>query len=72
MPGNLTLVGFNANGWQRDRAWLTSAATRLFDWVRTGSLTVVHGGIWALEQAADAHRALESRATTGKVLLEVR
>lgn len=45
-------------------------ADDLFAWVADGSLTVRVGARYALRDAADAHRALEGRATTGKVLLE--
>jgi NADPH2:quinone reductase len=38
--------------------------------VKTGVLKIRIGGEWPLAQAADAQRALESRATTGKLLLE--
>lgn len=38
-------------------------------WVRDGRLDVRIGGRYALEDAARAHRDLESRATTGKLLL---
>lgn len=38
--------------------------------VRRGELGIRIGGRWPLERAADAHRALESRATTGKLLLD--
>lgn len=45
-------------------------ADDLFGWVADGSLEVRIGARFALRDAADAHRALEGRATTGKVLLE--
>lgn len=45
-------------------------ADDLFGWVADGSLEVRVGARYALRDAADAHRALEGRATTGKVLLE--
>ncbi len=35
----------------------------------TGGLRVTRGGVYPLSEAARAHRALESRATTGKPLL---
>jgi NADPH2:quinone reductase len=35
----------------------------------TGKLTGVIGQTYPLSQAADAHRAIEARQTTGKVLL---
>ncbi|WP_420492857.1 zinc-binding dehydrogenase [Kitasatospora camelliae] len=37
-----------------------------------GRLRPVIGRRFPLERAADAHRAIASRATTGKTLLEVR
>ena len=45
-------------------------ADDLFGWVADGSLRVRIGARYALRDAAEAHRALEGRATTGKVLLE--
>lgn len=44
----------------------------LFAWVVEGSLVVAIGGRFPLAQAADAHRALESRASTGKLVLTVK
>ncbi|UZN04982.1 quinone oxidoreductase family protein [Cellulomonas sp. S1-8] len=44
-------------------------ATELFTAVAAGALDVRVGATYPLADAADAHRALESRATTGKVLL---
>jgi NADPH2:quinone reductase len=41
----------------------------LFDAVRAGTLDVRIGATFPLAQAAEAHRALEGRRTTGKVLL---
>ncbi|TGO05820.1 quinone oxidoreductase family protein [Serinibacter arcticus] len=48
---------------------LSERADELFDAVRDGSLTVRIGATHPLEEAAGAHAALESRATTGKVVL---
>ena len=45
-------------------------ADDLFGWVLGGQLDVRIGARFALRDAADAHRALEGRATTGKVLLD--
>jgi NADPH2:quinone reductase len=41
----------------------------LFELARSGELKVPAGKIFPLERAADAHHALESRRTTGKVVL---
>jgi NADPH2:quinone reductase len=51
------------------RQELLSRANELFGWINSGDLQVRIGQTWPLEQAADAHRALHARATTGKTLL---
>jgi NADPH2:quinone reductase len=51
------------------RAELLSRAHDLFEMVGSGQLRVRIGGTFPLAKAADAHRALTGRATTGKVLL---
>lgn len=53
---------------------LTAGETRaraddLFAWVMLAALKVRIGATYTLEKAADAHRALEGRATAGKILL---
>lgn len=50
-------------------AELRSRSDDLFRWVSAHDLTVRIGATYPMRQAADAHRALESRQTTGKVLL---
>ena len=52
-----------------DRSELEWRAGELFSAVADGLLDVRVGARFPLSAAADAHRALESRATTGKVLL---
>ena len=44
-------------------------AADLLERVLAGTLDVRVGATYSLDDAAQAHRALESRATTGKVLL---
>jgi NADPH2:quinone reductase len=41
----------------------------LFRWIGQGDLDVHIGQRFPLAEAAEAHRALEGRRTTGKVLL---
>jgi NADPH:quinone reductase len=48
---------------------LAERASDVFSAVASGDLTVRIGGRYALDDAATAHRDLESRATTGKLLL---
>lgn len=50
-------------------AELRARAADLFDWIADGTLKVRIGATFPLAQAAEAHRAIESRATTGKVLI---
>ncbi|ATB39274.1 quinone oxidoreductase [Cystobacter fuscus] len=51
------------------RELLRSHTARLFDWIATGSLKVRIGGVYPLAEAARAHVDMESRRTTGKLLL---
>jgi NADPH2:quinone reductase len=51
------------------REELLQRSTELFDWLKSGRLKLRIGAEFPLAQAADAQRALESRKTTGKVLL---
>ena len=50
-------------------AELRARAADLFAWLADGSLRVRIGATFPLAGTAEAHRALEARATTGKVLL---
>jgi len=50
-------------------AELRARSGDLFKWIAAGSLQVRIGATFPLTEAAAAHRALEGRATTGKVLL---
>ena len=52
----------------RTRDELLSRAEEVFTWIADG-MQVRIGARYPLDQAASAHRALESRSTTGKVLL---
>ncbi|MDW3219515.1 MAG: quinone oxidoreductase [Acidimicrobiales bacterium] len=69
MPKSLILTrprlfDFIAAPAERERRWSETLA-----WVRDGALDVHIGMRAPLDEAADVHRALESRATTGKLLL---
>jgi NADPH2:quinone reductase len=59
-----TLVHYTAT-----REELTWRASEVFDWVASGKLKVDIGHTYKLAAAAQAHRDLEARRTTGKVLL---
>lgn len=68
--GSLFLTRPTMAHYIQTREILLGRAGDLFDWIRTGALEVRIGQTYPLEGAADAHRALESRGTTGKVLLQ--
>jgi NADPH2:quinone reductase len=51
------------------REELLSRAGDVFDWLRSGRLRLYGGHTYPLAKAADAHRDLEGRVTTGKLLL---
>ncbi len=59
-----TLAHYTAN-----RAELRQRAGEVFAAIADGTLRVAVGGRFALEEAGDAYRALESRRTTGKLLI---
>ena len=67
--GSLFLTRPTLAHYTTGRAELLSRARDLFDWIGRGELTVRVGAEFPLAAAADAHRALEGRGTTGKVLL---
>ncbi len=48
---------------------LEASAARLFEMIGSGAVPVRIGARFPLERAADAHRALEARSTTGSTLL---
>ena len=68
--GSLYMTRPTLNHYLRTPEELRARAADLFAWVAAGQLKVRIGATFPLASAADAHRALESRATTGKVLLQ--
>ena len=48
---------------------LAARAADVLDWVAAGTLKLRIGGRWPLARAGEAHRALEARSTSGKLLL---
>ena len=52
-----------------DREELMERTGDLFEWIAAGALKLRIDRTFPLQDAADAHRALEGRQTTGKVLL---
>ncbi len=69
MAGSLYLTRPTLKDYVRTRSELERRAGDVFGWVARGALHVRVGASYRLEDAAQAHRDLEGRKTTGKVLL---
>ena len=54
-----------------DRKSLLERASKVLDWVATGALKLRIGGVYPLPRVPDAHRDLEARKTTGKLIIDV-
>jgi NADPH2:quinone reductase len=67
--GSLYLTRPTLGHYTATREDLTARAGEVLEWVREGKLHVRIDREFPLRDAADAHRALEGRSTTGKVLL---
>jgi NADPH2:quinone reductase len=67
--GSLFLTRPTLAHYTATREELVSRSNDLFGWIKSGQVKVRIDRTFPLAEAADAHRALESRATTGKVLL---
>jgi len=67
--GSLFLTRPNLMHYIATRAELERRAGDLYSWIADGWLDVAVGARLPLAHAADAHRLLEGRGTTGKVLL---
>jgi NADPH2:quinone reductase len=67
--GSLFLTRPSLAHYAATREELLSRASDLFRWVASGELNVRIGKTFPLAEAAGAHRELEGRQTTGKVIL---
>jgi NADPH2:quinone reductase len=59
-----TLADYSATGEE-----MAASAARVFELVGNGTIPVTIGARFPLREAADAHRAIEARATTGSTVL---
>jgi NADPH2:quinone reductase len=71
MAGSTSVTGFWLTHALSLPGGLTHALEELTSMVRAGRLTPVTGGSYPLAEAPRAHEDLRSRATTGKLVLEV-
>jgi NADPH2:quinone reductase len=68
---NKSVLGFHlGNSLQRDPQRILAAVPKLQEMLVAGDLEVVVGETVPLEDAAEAHEAIENRETTGKVVLK--
>jgi NADPH2:quinone reductase len=70
MHGSKTIAGFWLANCFSKKEMLGDVIAELFALVAKGKLTPVIGASYPLENAADAHRAMLARATTGKIVLK--
>jgi NADPH2:quinone reductase len=69
--GSLFLTRPSLGAYIAAREELLRRAGDVFNWIAAGELEVRVGAEFSLADAAEAHRALEGRKTTGKVLLRI-
>ena len=69
--GSLFLTRPTLYDYTLDRADLERSANALFDVVASGKVKIEVGQRFALRDAAEAHRALEARQTTGSTILTI-
>ncbi len=72
MAGSKTVSGFWLVDVLRREDGLQTAMEELLSLAASGALRVVDGGHYPLERAREAHEAIRSRATVGKLVLDVR
>ena len=67
--GSLFLTRPTLTHYAPNREELMERANEVFEWIHTGAITLRIDSTFPLAQAADAHRKVESRASSGKILL---
>jgi NADPH2:quinone reductase len=70
IKGSLFLTRPGLNQYMATRDELLMRADAIFDWIASGALKIRIGGVFPLSDATTAHKELEARRTTGKILLQ--
>lgn len=70
-PKNVRLMRPIVNGYVQKREDLEKYAAELFELVTSGKVDVRIHDVYPLAEAARAHTDIESRKTTGKLLIKV-
>ena len=71
MYKNLSVVGYWLTAWLSRPDRIAVATIELMQYLATGALQIIVGQTYPLADAAEAHRAIAERRTTGKVVLLV-
>jgi NADPH:quinone reductase-like Zn-dependent oxidoreductase len=72
MPSrNLTLAGFNLYFLAERTAYLQSAAAELLGLWKRGAIDPVIGRVFSFDGIVDAHRWMQSRKSTGKIVIDL-
>lgn len=67
---NQSVIGFYIGGFFASPSRISSALSEIVEHVQAKRLEVQIGGVLPLSRAADAHRLLEGRQSTGKLVLQ--
>ena len=67
---NYTVTGFYIGAYLAFPDIIQSTLGEIFGFIMSGKLSLQVGTVLPLSQAAEAHRLLEGRKTTGKVVLQ--
>jgi NADPH2:quinone reductase len=70
MVPNQTVTGFYIGAYLAHPELIQSILSEIIVFILSGKLSLQVGRVLPLSQAAEAHRLLESRQTTGKVVLQ--
>jgi NADPH2:quinone reductase len=72
MDRSIGVIGYWVTPFMRDTEGGREAIITLLDWIAEGRLRVLEGPSFPIDQAAEAHAAIEAGETVGKVTLVVR
>ena len=71
MYKNQSIIGYWLTAWLQRTDRIAAAALELMQYLNSGQLQIIVGATFPLAEAAEAHRAIANRQTTGKVVLLV-
>ena len=67
---NQAIVGFRIFGFAETPSIIQEALGELIGFVLAGKIKIQSGGAFPLAKAADVHRLIEDRESTGKIVLQ--